>query len=167
MSRILKRITHRDYNHASISLNEDLKIMYSFGRKNPYNPFFGGFVKESADFGTFKRFSNTRVIVLKVFISNDRFEKMQSLIDYMVCNSKRYGYNYLGLWLAAFNIAFKVQNRYYCSEFVRDMLVKYGVDGADKLSEIVHPMSFMEIPNIQTIFCGKLKDYSSVKKVTA
>ena len=31
--------------------------MYSFGRKNAYNPFFGGMVKESVDTGTFKRFT--------------------------------------------------------------------------------------------------------------
>ena len=55
LSRIIKFLTRKEYNHASISLKDDLSVMYSFGRKNPYNPFLGRFVEESPDFGTFKR----------------------------------------------------------------------------------------------------------------
>ena len=55
LSRILKQITGAEYNHASISLSRDLERMYSFGRRNPYNPFWGGFVIESPRTGTFKR----------------------------------------------------------------------------------------------------------------
>ena len=57
LSRILKQITGAEYNHASISLSRDLERMYSFGRRHPYNPFWGGFVIESPRTGTFKRFS--------------------------------------------------------------------------------------------------------------
>ena len=41
LSRILKQITGAEYNHASISLSRDLERMYSFGRRHPYNPFWG------------------------------------------------------------------------------------------------------------------------------
>ena len=39
LSRILKLYTRSPYNHSSIALTEDLEVMYSFGRLNPYNPF--------------------------------------------------------------------------------------------------------------------------------
>lgn len=167
LSRILKAITHREYNHASISLAEDLHIMYSFGRKNPYNPFWGGFVKESASFGTFKRFSNTKVIVLKLCISAKKYEDMHRFIDYMVENPQNYSYNYWGLWLAAFKINFKSNNKYYCSEFVKDILVRFNVEGGDKLAKIVHPMHFLEMPDTETVYCGKLCDYSVEDKLLA
>lgn len=61
LSRILKQITGAEYNHASISLSRDLERMYSFGRRHPYNPFWGGFVIESPRTGTFKRFRNQGV----------------------------------------------------------------------------------------------------------
>ncbi len=159
LSRILKIITHKEYNHASISLSGDLEIMYSFGRKNPYNPFRAGFVKESASFGTFKRFYNTRVIVLKIYVPYSEYNHMCELIDFMTSNPKNYRYNYLGLYLAAFKICFKSHNRYYCSEFVKDMLVRHNVNGADKLENIVHPMSFVNLPDIETVFNGKLRDF--------
>ena len=56
LSKIVKIYTRRENSHVSISLNEDLTKMYSFGRLNPYNPFSGGFVHEEIDKGTFKRF---------------------------------------------------------------------------------------------------------------
>ncbi len=160
LSRMLKFVTRKEYNHVSISLADDLHIMYSFGRKNPYNPFFGGFVRESVDFGTFKRFSNAKVIVIKALVTNYEFEQLSAFIELMVQNSLNYRYNYLGLCLAAFNICFKSKNKYYCSEFVRDVLVKYNVNGADKLKKIVHPMSFLSLPEIQTVYSGRLKDFS-------
>ncbi len=163
LSRILKVITRKDYNHASISLADDLHIMYSFGRKRPYNPFMAGFVRESADFGTFKRFSKTKVLVLQAYITDDEYEELDDLMDFMVNNPLNYRYNYLGLYLAAFKICFRARNRYYCSEFVRDILVKYNVKGADKLEKIVHPMSFLNLPEIETVYSGKLKDFSYEK----
>ena len=72
LSRILKQITGAEYNHASISLSRDLERMYSFGRRHPYNPFWGGFVIESPRTGTFKRFSETRVLVLSVSVTEEQ-----------------------------------------------------------------------------------------------
>ena len=72
LSRILKRITGAEYNHASLSLSQDLTRMYSFGRMHPYNPFWGGFVIESPHAGTFRRFSDTTAIILAVEITEER-----------------------------------------------------------------------------------------------
>jgi len=75
LSRILKRITGAEYNHASLSFSPDLLTMYSFGRMHPYNPVWGGFVKESPNSGTFKRFSGTRVVVLSITVSQEKYLK--------------------------------------------------------------------------------------------
>ena len=39
VSFILKLITKTPYNHVSISIEDDCKPMYSFGRKYAYFPF--------------------------------------------------------------------------------------------------------------------------------
>lgn len=159
LSRILKIVTKSEYNHASISLSPDLHTMYSFGRKHPYNPFFGGFVKESAEYGTLKRFSQTKIIVLKTPLTNTEYEKLSRLIDFMSKNQKSYKYNYLGLLLAALKIHLRLNRSYYCSEFVRDILVKYKVKGAEGLNEIIHPMDFLQLPDYEIIYKGKLHSY--------
>ena len=164
LSRILKAFTHREYNHASISLKDDLSVMYSFGRKNPYNPFLGRFVVESPDFGTFKRFANTKILLLKVYMGDEEYQRLSSILNLMLENRKNYKYNYLGLYCAAVNICHKSPNRYYCSEFVKELLVRSNVTGAKELKNIVHPMSFIGLPNTDTVYRGKLRDYKYVEK---
>ena len=77
LSRIIKLVTKAEYNHASISLAPDLDVMYSFGRKHPYNPFWGGFVKESPRWGTFKRFSQTRIMVLELAVTEEQIASLK------------------------------------------------------------------------------------------
>ena len=102
LSRILKQITGAEYNHASISLSRDLERMYSFGRRHPYNPFWGGFVIESPRTGTFKRFSETRVLVLSVSVTEEQHAELKEMLDVMWKRRRKYSYNYIGLCLAYF-----------------------------------------------------------------
>lgn len=166
LSRIIKRVTGAEYNHASISLDKDLTRMYSFGRLNAYNPFIGGFVKESPLFGTFKRFKNTDALILEVDVTDKQYDQISQTIDSMWSKHRRYHYNYLGLYHAAIKIAIKKKNRYYCSEFVGYLLVKAQVDGSENLSSIIHPMDFLKIPH-KKIYSGKLQEYSkSINYIT-
>lgn len=87
--------------------------MYSFGRRHPYNPFWGGFVIESPHKGTFKRFSDTKVIVIAVEISEKQYIEISNSLMQMYLQKENYHYNYLGLFLAAFRIKRKKENCYY------------------------------------------------------
>ena len=163
LSRILKFVTGAKYNHASISLESDLSTMYSFGRTNPYNPFHGGFVTESPNYGTFKRFSGTKVEVLSIAVSEGQYINLGQMLEGMAKNKKRYHYNYLGLFLAGANIHYRQANSYYCSEFVKEMLVRNGIREARELNDIVEPMLFLTLPNANHVYSGKLKDFAKEK----
>ena len=93
LSKILKLITGAEYNHASISLDGTLHELYSFGRVYPRNPVIGGFVRESKNSGTFKRFCKTKIIVLQTEVSDDIYCKMQNYLCYMYKRKKEFGYN--------------------------------------------------------------------------
>lgn len=88
--RILKFIIGAEYNHASISVSADLKQMYSFGRRHPYNPLWGSFVMESPHMVTFKRFSNTRVVVIAVEISEERYIEICKILTQMYLQKENY-----------------------------------------------------------------------------
>ena len=160
LSRLLKFITGAKYNHASISLQSDLETMYSFGRTNPYNPFHGGFVTESPHYGTFKRFSGTKVEVLSISVSDGQYINLKQMLEGMAKNKKRYHYNYLGLFLAGAKIHYKQATSYYCSEFVKEMLVRNGIRGAADLADIVEPMQFLTLPSANHVYSGKLRDFA-------
>ena len=163
LSRLLKLVTKAEYNHASISLVPDLNTMYSFGRKNPYNPFRAGFVTESARFGTFKRFSQTRIVVLDVAVSEEQYLALQRRINTMMTLKKHYHYNYLGLWLAGLRICYRQKRCFYCSEFVRDLLEKQDILDAGQMEPIVQPIHFLSLPTAQQIYTGLLRDYRFVR----
>ncbi len=160
LSRLLKLVTKKSYNHASISFDRDLYKMYSFGRRHAYNPFWGGFVEESPHWGTFKRFPKTEVLVLSLPVSSDKIENMHTMILDMLESKDSYSYNLRGLCLAAFNVYRKFEDCYYCSEFVKEVLCRSNVDGCEVLGEIVHPVSFLDIPQAEMIYRGRLCDYA-------
>ena len=158
LSRILKLVTRAPYNHSSIALTEDLQTMYSFGRTHPYNPFHGGFVRESPAYGTFKRFKNTKIMVLETEVSADRYSEIGQLVQQMFAEKARYHYNYRGLFLAALRIHAKKTDCYYCSEFIKYLALSMKLPEADKLPAIVKPMQLLALPHV-TVYEGILREY--------
>ena len=159
LSRILKFVTGAQYNHVSISLANDLHILYSFGRKRAYNPFLAGFVKESPSYGTFHRFSNTEAIVDAIPVKEKTYKKMQHFLERMYLDRDLYHYNYLGLVLAAFRVNYKPKNYYYCSDFVRDILLRFQITQENQFEPIVQPIHFLEMFDEDIVYTGKSKDY--------
>lgn len=158
--KILEKFTHDDYNHVSLSLDGELNSMFSFGRIYPYIPWWGGFVEESPHFGTMKRFSETEVRVLAVSVNDDIYDRLKSELQQMLSEKYSYHYDVVGLICAAFNKVYRRKNHYYCSEFVREVLVKHGIESPDLFPEIVRPTDFLEIPDCSEIYNGKLREFA-------
>ena len=159
LSRILKWVTHAEYNHSSISLQADLGEMFSFGRLHAYNPFHGGFVRESTKWGTFKRFPKTRAMVMKVSVPEEDYWAMELRLSEMYENRKQYHYNFSGVLAAAFHKCLRRKNCYYCSEFVRDFIVEFGLATRDTFQDIVKPMDFLKEFSDKIIYRGELRAF--------
>ena len=80
LDKVLEIIKENKINIFEI--DENLEEMYSFGRLNPYNPFWGGFVHESIKNGTFKRFKNTRTEIYSLNIENEQYERLENIIKH-------------------------------------------------------------------------------------
>lgn len=158
-SKMLRIVTGAKYNHVSISLADDLGTMYSFGRRRTYNPFWGGFVMESPHAGTFKRFPDTKIILMSIPITEEQRKRIETRLEKMYKHRFDYRYNYLGLLLAGIRIYKKFKRHYYCSEFVREILVEFKIDGAKDLPRIIHPMEFEEMSSAKEIYRGLLRDF--------
>ncbi len=162
LSRVLRFFTRAEYCHASISLDERLGEMYSFGRKNPYNPFYGGYVKESPDFGTFRRFKNTRAAILRFPVEEEKYEEIKRRLEEMYSNKSVYGYNYIGLCVAPFKKNHKTPCRFYCSEFVHYIFSEYSIYDVELLPEIVAPIDFYNTFAEREVFRGKISEFRTV-----
>lgn len=157
---MIGKFTKTPYNHASVSLDRELHTMYSFGRIHAYNPLFGGFVMESPDFGTFKRFSETDAIVMRVPVTPMQYAELEAFLSAMYQKKWHYHYNFIGLLLAAAGIVWRRPNWYYCSEFVLDVLNRFAILNKDDYNAIVKPMDFLD--GHEVVYIGKLRDYAVV-----
>lgn len=162
VSKIIRKVTGDKYAHSSISLEDDLNEMYSFGRIFPSNPFIGGFVKESVHFGSMKRFKNSEVVVIRLTVSKDKYAEINEYIKNMYVDRKKYHYNYLGLFLAKLGIHRRKANCYYCSEFIKELLDKFDILEKDEFGEVVRPVEFLNMKKGEIIYRGRLCDFAPV-----
>jgi len=162
LSKIVKMYTHNEFSHVSISLDSELHEMYSFGRLNPYNPFWGGFVHEGQDKGTFKRFKKTKTRIYSLEVNDEQYEAVRQVINEIQTENsvKSYHFNMIGLFLVAIHLRFKREKSFYCAEFVKYVLDESNVDV--DLPDIIKPMDFAYLDNLDEIFTGLLKDYRRV-----
>lgn len=162
-ARVLKWFTHAEYNHISLGFSKDLLTMYSFGRRYLYLPIPGGFVSEGRDRGIFERFPNAKIALLELEAPQEKKELLARRLQAMYENKKKYRYNLLGVGLAAFRIPYQRKEHYYCSEFVRDLLVECGILKGEDFQRIVQPIHFLTLNETKLIFSGKLSEYSAEK----
>ena len=144
-SRMIKLYTKAPYNHASISIDENLEELYSFGRKVYYNPLSAGFIKERMDQGVFFYKKNTKCLIYKIEVSEKQYNQFTKNIAQFKCFKDQYRYNLLGVMAIAVNKRLIRENAFTCSQFVASMLVT--------------PEDITKIPQLTLIYEGKLRDY--------
>ncbi len=167
ISRIIRLATGDSYTHASLAFEEDPNVMYSFGRLFPHNPFWSGFVRESASFGTMKRFRDADVAALRIGVEDEEYERIRGYVLEMYSRRRQYGYNYIGLLLAKFGITYRWENHYYCSEFLKELLEKFGLASEGELSDIARPVEFLNLRRVQIVYRGSLWRFADSRKVPA
>ena len=157
LSRIVKLYTRKEFSHVSISLDENLESMYSFGRKNPYLILPAGYVHESVDYGTFKRFKKTKTAIYSLQISDEQYDKLANEIDKFNKDKDNYDFNIIGLFTAMFRWKLKREKKLYCAEFVKVVLDDAGVE--TNLPNCVRPDDFKYIEGLKLVYTGKLQNY--------
>ncbi len=163
LSRLIKYYTKDEFAHVSISLDSELKEMYSFGRLNPYNPFWGSFVHEGINKGTFKRFRKTKTEIYSLEVSEEQYKRAQRIIEYFNENKQKYRFNFIGLACVSIHKKIKRKNTFYCAEFVKHILKSSGITEVNALPELIKPEDFKKLKGINLEYQGLLKKYKKKK----
>lgn len=158
-TRLIKRYTAAPYNHASIALDEELKEVYSFGRKCATNPWSAGFVEEDINEGVYRHFPSTRCVVLRLKVTMEQFEELKRSIQYYKRNKELYKYNLLGLFFLAMKRSYAPKHAYFCSQFVAELLRGMNLKLWNRSSALVTPHDFLIHPDFEVIYEGMLYDY--------
>jgi len=160
LSSIVKFYTKKKYTHVSIGLDSELKELYSFGRLNPYNAFIGGFVHEELNKGTFARFKNTIGAVYSLKVTDEQYNSIVKNIEYVKENKDKYKFNIIILFLISINKKYQKKDTFYCAEFVKHILETSF--NKKLLPEIIKPMDFLELENIELIYKGLFSKYQHI-----
>lgn len=163
-TKTIKYFTKDPLNHASIAFDEQLNEVYSFGRKNPSNPFIGGFVKEDMRGQLFR---SATCAVYRCKVTQVEYTQMKMLVQHMEMNQSLYRYNLLGVLAVLFNIQMKREYAYFCSQFVASVFERSGVYLTNKSSFLVRPGDFPNTPMLELVYQGPLQAYIRSKKQEA
>lgn len=161
-SILIKLFTGYKYSHVLISLDSSLTKMYSFGRKQLFNPLNGGLVIENIDGEFFTHFNKTKCRIYKLTISDRQYNKLKIILNDFEENINDYKYDFLGIIFKCISIPIKREKRYVCSQFVAEVLSKADIYNFDKPTSLVKPRDFEKISNTENIFSGLLVDAKKI-----
>lgn len=158
LSRAINYCTKEGLNHVSISFDDDLQEVYSFGRKNPRNPFIGGFVKENiySDF-----LKNASCAIYAYHLTDAEFQKVQTRIKEIELQAGNYKYNFLGLFGVILQIEINREHAMFCSQFVASVLREVEGFQLTKPECFTTPSDIRGLSGLQLIYQGKLCDYKN------
>ena len=157
-STVLQKFSRTKYIHVSIGIDDNLKEVYSFGRKFPEWMFPSGFTVEDFDLVT-KIFKNSICQIYKLEISNSDYKKLVSELKKYIDKKNKYKYNIKGLIHIQFNKIYHRDNHFVCSQFVGKLLQDSGIYDFKKDYSVVKPKDITTIDGLEKIYEGKIINY--------
>ncbi|MEA5018326.1 MAG: hypothetical protein VB009_06380 [Erysipelotrichaceae bacterium] len=156
-SRLIHYITADEFTHCSIALDRELKEVYSFGRRYPRLMWPAGFVKEDVRSGLFKWGEENDCCLYELIVTDDAYIKIEEELKLMSEDPNRYQYNLLGTLFCKINYEYKRKDKYFCSEFVGELLIKADALELPKSPSFIRPVDFCELEELTLLYKGELK----------
>ncbi|AVK99309.1 hypothetical protein [Pediococcus inopinatus] len=147
-SEIISLFTQKQYNHASLSFDADLKTIVSYnGGEKVYPPGLNAEMVEA-----FHKKDDASVLIYQLAVT--RAQKQIIIDKIKEINSTGSAYNLLGL-VTKHSLR---PNIMFCSQFVYQMLKLAHVDYFDKPAGDVRPTDFIELDYYKKLeFCYEIK----------
>ena len=126
LGKLIRRFTGESYNHVSLSLDWELRQMYSFARHYYRTPFYGGFVHESRARYHLKGVPS-QIKICRLSVSEDAYAALADRLAAMYARREQYPYNHLSVLTIPFRRLVHLKDARVCSEFVAEQLHSLGL----------------------------------------
>lgn len=156
-SEVIYRLSPGEFTHAALALDRDLRFLYSFGRFYPNFPLPAGFVTENVHTGIYGRCGASVCRVYRVPVSEEGYRRTVKILNYMQSNAGYYHYNLFGVALCAVKISHKRKARFFCSQFVAELLQRAGAVTLQKPAHMMRPADLLDLPELELIYEGPLR----------
>ena len=149
-SKLFRLVSRSDYNHASIGISDTDGIFYSYGLK--------GFRKETPkDHPKFKE-KEVPCCLYRIEVSEDIYGIAKSILHEHEKDAINFKFTYFGVALCILKIGYKRKERYFCSQFVSEVLDQLKAVPLEKQSSLYLPDDFMKIQELNLSFKGYLSE---------
>lgn len=149
-SRIISLLTGFYYTHASIGLPEEQDTYYSFVRK--------GFIVEKASRYIRPNWEPLPCQLYEIPVSEETYHHIKNLLHSFVERKPSLQYSNLGVFLSLCRIRHKRQDRYFCSQFVAEILKETRAAHLKKDPSLCMPKDLSRLPSNNLIFQGTLPE---------
>ncbi|CAM3581609.1 hypothetical protein GCM10007368_39300 [Isoptericola cucumis] len=160
LSRTIRLATRDEFTHSALALDADLDLMFSFGRRRASNPFVGCFKRERLDDAFYRDMDRLPGVVLEVPVTERQREAICGHVAEILLDGHTYTYNAPGLVSGLLGRGAEDDRRFFCSEFVYDVLHRAGVCDLGVPRWKVRPQTLLNLPG-EVVFRGDLKQYSA------
>lgn len=135
VSNLVYVLCGRGYTHASISLEENEDTYYSFN--------YLGFAVETLN--KHRKRGVTKSKCLRVKISDQSYESIRQQIHDIELERGSYHYTRLGVLCCILHIPYHINRRYFCSQFVAELLENSGAMQLSRPSNYFLPNHFLSL----------------------
>ena len=132
-SKFIKLMSRCEYTHASISLDEEEDLFYSFNLK--------GFVEERWKNKRSKYLLSGRRYI-HLYVTEEVFNKLKTEIEAFKNRKQELSYSAVGTVLSLFRIPSFFKKRYFCSRFVAEILHSSGALKLKRTASLYLPVHF-------------------------
>lgn len=154
VSKIVRFFTKTYYTHASLAFDDELVFLYSSARKNGVKMFPAGPTQESLYRGFFGRDAHTPCALYALEVDEAVYNSAKTEIDFFMENKNDYKFSVLGVIACKFGIKWQRKNKFFCSQFVAEILKRSGMDVIAKEPCLTHPRDYEKIPHIKKLYEG-------------
>jgi len=144
-SRILQFFIGGEYTHASIGISDDNHTFFSFNTKR-------GFCIEKP----MKKKRMNPCVLYQIQVPAQSYDDIVTRIDDFRNHTHRYKYSFIGVLLCVLHIPIHIENRYFCSQFVSELLTISGATKLKKDSTLYLPNHFSNEPQFTLTYEGAL-----------
>ncbi len=156
LSRAIHFFTGDGFTHVSIAFDESLKTLCSFARRHEALPLPAGLVRESLQRGFYESHRYISCALYAVSVEAGALRGLRNRAERMLACGRRYRYNLWGLPLCRLGIAWKRPRRYFCSQFVAEMLSEEAGISMPKLPSLMRPQDLSQLGGMNCLYRGRL-----------
>lgn len=164
VSKIVSFFTSETYTHAAIALDEEFVFLYSSARKDGFRMFPAGPCREYLNRGFYTLVGKTPCAVYELKVSDEAYYRAKQEISWFMRHENEFGFNAIGIVACKFGIPYERKNKYFCSQFVAEILRRSGCVELPKRNCLMRPSDYMSLPNVEKVFEGDIGELIKIKQ---